>query len=81
MIFRDLQEACISKPVIRIFNSKRLIKIETNALKLAIKVFLTQKYKDKWQSIVYLFRKFLLDKQNYNICDKNRIAIVALLEI
>ena len=46
-VFIKLKEVYIFKPVLKIFDTKKLIKIEINLLNLAIKVYLIQKYNDK----------------------------------
>ena len=38
---------CIKKPVLKIFNIEKLMKIDTNILNLAIKKYLGQKYISK----------------------------------
>ena len=52
------------------FDIKKPIKIKINILNLLIGVYLCQKYKNKWHLVVYLLKKPLLAKQNYNIYNK-----------
>ena len=46
-IFQQLRQACLEKSVLKMFNSKKSIRIETDASDLAIKVCLNQEHKDK----------------------------------
>ena len=63
------------------FNSKKSIRIETDASDLAIEVCLNQEHEDKWHSVVYLLRKLLSAEQNYDIHDKKLLAIVVVLKL
>ena len=63
------------------FNSKKSIRIETNASNLIIDVCLNQKNEDKQHFVTYFSKKFSLAKQNYDIHDKELLAIIISLEI
>ena len=63
------------------FNSKKTIRIETNASNLAIDACLNQENEDKQHLVAYFSRKLSLAKQNYDIHDKELLAIVTFLEI
>ena len=63
-----------------IFNSKRSIRIETNASNMIIKTCLCQKYDDKWYSVVYFSKKLTSAEQNYEIHDKELLIIVTVLK-
>jgi len=62
------------------FDSKKLERMKTNALDLAIDACFSQLYEGMWHPVAYYFRKLLLAKQNYDIHDKELLAIVAALE-
>jgi len=62
------------------YDSRLLSKIEIDALDLVIDACFNQKHEDMWHSITYLLRKLSLVEQNYNIHDKELLAIVASLE-
>ena len=61
------------------FNSKQPIQVETDALDKAIGACLTQEYNKKRYSIAYYLRKLILAKQNYNIYNKELLAVVVAL--
>ena len=62
------------------FDTKKPSRIETDALDLAIGACLIQEYEGKWHPVVYMSRKLSLAEQNYDIYDKELLAIVAALE-
>ena len=54
--------------------------METDALDLAIGVYWMQEHDSKWHLVVYMSRKLSLAEQNYDIYNKELLAIVAALE-
>ena len=62
------------------FNSKKSIKIKTNALDLIIDVCLNQENEGKQHFVAYFSRKLSSTKQNYNIHDKKLLAIITSLK-
>ena len=62
------------------FDIEKLSRIETDASDLAIGACLIQEYKGKWHPVVYILRKLSLAEQNYDIYNKELLAIVAALE-
>ena len=63
------------------FDLKKLLRIETDALDLAISIYYIQKHNSRWHLVVYISRKLSLVEQNYDIYNKKLLAIVAALEI
>ena len=62
---------------LQIFNLEKLAKLETNASNKALgAVLYTQDNNSKQRVLEYYFYKFLLAKQNYNIYNKELLAIV-----
>lgn len=78
--FQELKEACLKKSILKMFNSKKLIRIESNALNLIIEACLNQEHKGKWHSMTYFSRKLSFAKQNYDVHDKELFAIVIALK-
>ena len=62
------------------FDTEKLSRIETDASDLAIGACLTQEYEGKWHPVAYMSRKLSLAEQNYDIYNKELLAIVAALE-
>ena len=78
--FQNLKAACCTQPVLKIFDPEKPIQIETDASDLAIGACLSQEYDKNWHPIVYLSRKLSAAKQNYDVHDKELLAIVVSLE-
>ena len=62
------------------FDTEKLSRIETDASDLAIGAYLIQEYKGKWHPVAYILRKLSPAEQNYDIYNKELLAIVAALE-
>ena len=62
------------------FNSKKSIWIETDASNLVIGACLNQEKEGKQHLVAYFSRKLSSTEQNYDIHDKELLAIVASLE-
>ena len=62
------------------FNSKKSIKIETNASNLVIGACLNQENEGKQHFVTYFSRKFSSTEQNYDIHDKELLAIITSLK-
>ena len=62
------------------FDSRKSIRIETNASNLVIGACLNQESKGKQHLVAYFSRKLSSTKQNYDIHDKELFAIVISLE-
>jgi hypothetical protein len=78
--FQKLKKVCINKSILKMFNSSKSIRIETNASNLAINACLNQKYESRWHSMTYYSRKLSSAEQNYDIHDKKLLIIIASLE-
>ena len=62
------------------FDTKKLLRIKSDASDLAIGVYLIQEYEGKQHPVVYILRKLSPAEQNYDIYNKELLAIVAALE-
>jgi hypothetical protein len=72
-----LKKAFTTAPFLRIFNLEKLAKLETDASNEALgAVLYTQDDEGKWRVLEYHLRKFLLAKRNYDIYDKELLAMV-----
>ena len=67
-------------PILKIFDPKKLSRMETDASDLAIGACWMQEYNSKWHLVAYMSRKLSLAEQNYDIYNKELLAIVAALE-
>jgi hypothetical protein len=78
--FQGLKEECLKEPVLKMFDPKKPGRMETNALDLVIDACFNQLYEGMWHLVAYYSRKLSPAEQNYDIHDKELLAIVAALE-
>ncbi|CAD0043000.1 unnamed protein product [Aureobasidium pullulans] len=78
--FEALKQACIDGPTLRMFDSGKPVHIETDASDRAIGACLTQDHEGKRHPVAYYSRKMTPAEQNYDIHDKELLAIVAALQ-
>jgi hypothetical protein len=79
-VFRALKEACISPPVLIAFRSREPLRIETDASDLAMGMCAKQERDRKWHLVAYYLKKFTSAEENYDVYDKELLAVVVLLE-
>ena len=77
--FQRLKEASISTPTLAMFDTKLPVFIETDASDFAIGACLTQEHNSNRHPVAYFSRKMSPAEQNYEIYDKELLAIVAAL--
>ena len=77
--FERLKAACCEAPTLVMFDSTKPIQVETDASDLAIGACLTQESDGTRHPIAYFSRKMTPAEQNYEIYDKELLAIVAAL--
>ncbi|KAI7201342.1 hypothetical protein KC365_g18742, partial [Hortaea werneckii] len=77
--FQQLKKACIQSPTLMLFDTKKPVQVETDASDLAIGACLTQEHNGKRHPVAYYSRKMTPAEQNYEIYDKELLAIVAAL--
>ena len=78
--FQELKDACVKEPVLLNFRANEPTKIETDALDQAVGTCLYQQKDGKWHPVAYYSRKMSQAEQNYNIHDKELLAVVNALE-
>ncbi|GJP42069.1 hypothetical protein CLOM_g1661 [Closterium sp. NIES-68] len=79
--FDALKNILMSRPVLRIADSKRPFEVITDASDIAIGVVLMQDFGNKLQPIAYESRKMQSAERNYPIHDKEMLAIVHAFKI
>jgi hypothetical protein len=78
--FHQLKLACQKAPVLRMFDPKKPLILETDASDYAIGACATQEHDGKRHPIAYYSRKMSPAEQNYDIHDKELLAIVSALQ-
>ena len=79
--FEQLRNVCLQQSILQMFDSKKSIRIEINALNLTIDACLNQKNEGKQHLVTYFSRKLSSIEQNYDIHDKKLLTIIIFLEI
>jgi len=77
--FKELKEKITSQLVLSLPRRKKKFRVETDALGHAIGGVLLQEQEGKWKPIAFLSRTIQLAEQNYEIYDKELLAIVDAL--
>ena len=78
--FEELKEDCLRDPILKIFDLKKPSRMETDASDLAIGACWMQEHDSRWHPVAYMSRKLSPAEQNYDIHNKELLAIVAALE-
>ena len=67
--------------ILKVYKLKLLIRVKTDLLNFILKVYIVQKYKDGiWYLVAYYSKKLILVELNYNIYNKEILAIVIVLK-
>ena len=65
----------------KIYKLELLIRVKIDLLDFILGVYMVQKYKDKiWHLVVYYSKKLIPLELNYNIYNKELLAIVIILK-
>ena len=78
-VFRELKEKITSQPVLSLLKREGKFRVETDTSGHAIRGVLSQKQDGKWKPIAFLSRTMQLVERNYEIYDKELLAIVEAL--
>ena len=79
-IFQQLKDTCTKKPVLLNFTTGQLTQIKIDTSDQAVGAYLYQQADDKWHPVAYYSRKITQVEQNYNIHNKELLAVVNTLE-
>jgi len=78
-VFKELKDKITSQLVLSLLRRERKFRVETDASGHAIGGVLFQEQDGKWKPIVFLLRTMQLAERNYEIYDKELLAIVKAL--
>ena len=80
-MFKEIKNKFIKELILKIYRSKLLIKVKTDLLDFILGAYMVQKYKDKiWHSVAYYSKKLIPLELNYNIYNKELLAIITVLK-
>ena len=74
--FKKLKDKITSQPVLSLPKKEGKFRVETDALGYTIGEVLSQEQDGKWKPIAFLLRTMQLAERNYEIYDKELLAIV-----
>lgn len=76
-VFQELKICFSTEPILVIFDPKKPSMVEIDASDKAIRAYLSQADdKGKLRLVAYLLRKFTLAESNYEVYDKELLAII-----
>jgi transposase InsO family protein len=78
--FQTIKEACINPPVLVPFRSGEPLRFETDASDLGIGLCAKQERDGKWHPTGYHSKKFTSAEENYDVHDKELLAVVTAFE-
>ena len=77
-----MKKRFITEPVLVTSDLNKKMRVETNILDFAIGEVLSMKYEDKkWRLVAYNLKSLNETKRNYEIYDKEMLAIIRYLEV
>ena len=80
--FKNLKKKFTTQLVLAIFDLELEIVLETDALDFALRAYLSQKAADsKLHLVAYYLRTLTLTERNYNVYNKELLAIVAVCKV
>ena len=80
-LFKEIKNKFIKELILKIYRLELLMRVKIDLLDFILGVYIVQKYKDKIQYlIVYYSRKLILLELNYNIYNKELLAIITVLK-
>src|ERR687884_1036585 len=81
MAFKCLKNAFTRAPILRHFDPQLPIQLETDASDFAIGAVLSQPHEGRWHPVAFMSRKFIPAEINYEIHDKELLAIVDAFKV
>jgi hypothetical protein len=79
--FKELKRLMTLAPILRIFDPEKEVTVETDASNKAIGGYLKQKDENgKLHPVAYFLRKMTEPESNYNVYDKELMAVVVYLK-
>ena len=80
-MFKKIKNKFTKKLILKIYRLELLIRVKIDLLDFILGAYIVQKYKDKiWYLMAYYSRKLIPLELNYDIYNKELLAIVAALK-
>ncbi len=78
--FEQLKEQLAKDMILAVLTNEGKFRVEADASKGAIGAILSQEQDGKWRPVLFLFKSLSVTEQNYEIYDKELLAIMLALE-
>ena len=80
-LFKEIKNKFTEEPILKIYKLELPIRVKIDLLDFILKAYIVQKYKNKIQHLVaYYSKKLTPPELNYNIYNKELLAIVIVLK-
>ena len=80
-LFKEIKNKFTKKPILKIYKLELLIRVKTDLLDFILGVYIVQRHENGIQHlVVYYSRKLTPLELNYNIYNKELLAIVTVLK-
>ena len=80
-MFKKIKNKFIEELILKIYKLELLTKVKIDLLNFTLGAYMVQKYKDKiWHLVAYYSKKLTPPELNYNIYNKELLAIVTVLK-
>jgi hypothetical protein len=80
-LFKEIKKKFIEEPILKIYQLRLPIRVEIDALDFILRVCIVQRYNNRvWHPVAYYNRKMTLLELNYNIYNKELLAIITVLK-
>jgi hypothetical protein len=80
-LFKEIKKKFTEEPILKIYQLRLLIRVEIDALDFILGVYMVQKHNNGvWYPVMYYSKKITLPELNYDIYNKELLAIVTALK-
>jgi hypothetical protein len=80
-LFKEIKKKFTEEPILKIYQLRLLIRVKINALDFVLRAYIVQRYNNGvWYSVIYYSKKITPLELNYNIYNKELLAIITALK-
>jgi hypothetical protein len=80
-LFKEIKKKFTEEPILKIYQLRLLTRVKIDILDFILGVYIVQRYNNRvWYLVAYYSRKMTLLELNYNIYNKELLAIVTVLK-
>jgi RNase H-like domain found in reverse transcriptase len=80
-LFKKIKKKFTEKPILKIYQLRLPIRVETDTLNFTLEVCMVQRYNNRvWHPVTYYSKKMTPLKLNYDIYNKELLAIITVLK-